>query len=129
MYEIEKKSATTINNHTNTMLVDNNHNNIDPQRASERREPCRSHASFYCYSVKCSFITVCTLCTPCTPCTLCTRYGRRITSHELSVVLTKNHRRAKFKMRAVNLLSVFISCQLYLICLSICQYIFNYYLI
>jgi len=59
MYEIETKSATTIiNNHTNTMLVDHNHNNIDPQRVNERTEPRRSHALFYCYSVKCSFITV-----------------------------------------------------------------------
>ena len=33
MIKIETKSAITINNHTNTS-VDNNHNNIDPQRVS-----------------------------------------------------------------------------------------------
>jgi len=43
MIKIETKSATTINNHTNTMLVDNNHNNIDPQRVSGQNHVDRMH--------------------------------------------------------------------------------------
>ena len=77
------------------MLVDIQQSRQHRPTASERTEPRRSHAVFYCYSVNCS---------------LC---GRQITSRQLEqtfcVVLTKkNHRRAKFKTRAQsNLLSIF----------------------